>query len=96
MSRVDRCNVGRRRLLALLGSGAAATIGGAASIQADAGAIRRFDVRFRRGRRSRSAEHSTDARVRRALSVRQRWNGVRVVPAARDGGFRRRRYRRPR
>ena len=37
MSRVDRCNVGRRRLLALLGSGAAATIGGAASIQADAG-----------------------------------------------------------
>ena len=38
MSMVDRCNVGRRRLLALLGSGAAATIGGAVSIQADAGA----------------------------------------------------------
>ncbi len=37
MSRVDRCNVGRRRLLALLGSGAAATIGGAASIHGDAG-----------------------------------------------------------
>src|SRR5688572_11049231 len=37
MSRGDRCNVGRRRLLALLGSGAAATIGGGASIQADAG-----------------------------------------------------------
>src|SRR5262245_46540169 len=37
MSEVDRCNVGRRRLLALLGTGAAATLGGAVSTHGDAG-----------------------------------------------------------
>lgn len=37
MSMIDGCNVGRRKLLALLGTGAAATIGGAVSIQGDTG-----------------------------------------------------------
>jgi enoyl-[acyl-carrier protein] reductase II len=37
MSEIDRCNVGRRKLLALLGTGAAATFGGAVSTHADAG-----------------------------------------------------------
>src|SRR5262245_34324501 len=37
MSEVDRCNVGRRKLLALLGTGAAATFGGAVSTNGDAG-----------------------------------------------------------
>src|SRR5512134_232042 len=37
MSMVDGCNVGRRKLLALLGTGAAATIGGAVSIHGNTG-----------------------------------------------------------
>jgi enoyl-[acyl-carrier protein] reductase II len=39
MSMDDRCDVGRRRLLALLGSGAAATIGGAVSTHGETGAF---------------------------------------------------------
>ena len=96
MSMVDRCNVGRRKLLALLGSGAAATIGGAASIHGDTGPSGEpVSVAGDAAAHDPLSTRLT-REYRRALSVRQRGNGVRVVPAAGDGGFQRRRYRRPR
>ena len=86
MSEVDRCNVGRRTLSTLLGTGAAATFGGAVSAHGDAGSsgepIPIGDVAARDPLSTRLTRE-----YRCALSVRQRGNGVRLVPAAGDGGF---------